>query len=160
MLDNVKVSQKNSQVTLSFRIPFDLIQKAEPAKSRSRNAGGVSPQRPSLPDGVFNPISSGVIPPVVLAQPLPYYTEEARQAKIEGVVILQLVVRKDGSTDRFVVKQGLGHGLDESAINTIKNRWRFEPGTFNGKPVDVQIMVEVSFRLYSRPQDKKQMPVR
>jgi len=89
-----------------------------------------------------------VRPPVAIVQPLPAYTEEARKARAEGVVLLQAVVRKDGSVDSFKVIRGLGFGLEESAIGTIASKWRFRPGTLNGAPVDVQCNIEVSFRLY------------
>ena len=93
-------------------------------------------------------VGNGVKPPVVLFQPLPAYTEEARKARAEGIVLIQAVIRKDGTVDSFKVLRGLGYGLDESAINTIATKWRFKPGTFNGAPVDVQANIEVSFRLY------------
>jgi TonB family protein len=86
--------------------------------------------------------------PVPISQPLPLYTEDARRAKVEGLVVIQAIVRKDGSVDSFRVLRGLGYGLDESAIHTIANKWRFQPGTINGVPVDVQANIEVSFRLY------------
>jgi protein TonB len=91
---------------------------------------------------------NGVKPPEVLYKPLPYYTEEARKARAEGIVLIQAVVRKDGTVDSFKVIRGLGFGLDESAINTIATKWRFKPGTLNGMPVDVQANIEVTFRLY------------
>ncbi|PYU89107.1 MAG: hypothetical protein DMG08_22905 [Acidobacteria bacterium] len=87
-------------------------------------------------------------PPIPVNQPLPLYTEEARKAKVEGLVLLQAIVRKDGTVDSFKVIRGLGYGLDESAINTIATKWRFKPGSLNGQPVDVQATIEVSFRLY------------
>jgi len=93
-------------------------------------------------------VGNGVKPPVPLLQPLPAYTEEARKARAEGIVLIQAIVRKDGTVDSFKVLRGLGYGLDESAINTIATKWRFRPGTFNGTPVDVQANIEVSFRLY------------
>jgi len=93
-------------------------------------------------------VGNGVKAPVVLFQPLPAYTEEARKARAEGIVLIQAVIRKDGTVDSFKVLRGLGYGLDESAINTIATKWRFKPGTFNGAPVDVQANIEVSFRLY------------
>jgi TonB family protein len=93
-------------------------------------------------------VGGGVRPPVPLAQPLPRYTEDARKARVEGLVLIQAVVRRDGSVDSFKVIRGLGYGLDESAISTIATRWRFKPGTLNGVPVDVQANIEVSFRLY------------
>jgi protein TonB len=91
---------------------------------------------------------TGVHPPVALKQPLPLYTEDARKARVEGILRIQAIVRQDGSVDSFRVLSGLGHGLDESAIHTIATEWRFRPGTSNGQPVDVQCEIEVSFRLY------------
>jgi periplasmic protein TonB len=93
-------------------------------------------------------VGNGVKPPVPVFQPLPAYTEEARKARAEGIVLIQAIVRKDGTVDSFKVLRGLGYGLDESAINTIATKWRFKPGTYNGAPVDVQANIEVSFRLY------------
>jgi protein TonB len=90
----------------------------------------------------------GIKPPEILMQPLPLYTEEARKARAEGIVVIQAIIRKDGTVDSFRVLRGLGYGLDESAINTIATKWRFKPGTYNGAPVDVQANIEVSFRLY------------
>jgi len=91
---------------------------------------------------------NGVKPPTAIYQPLPAYTEDARKARAEGIVLIQAVIRRDGSVDSFKVIRGLGYGLDESAINTIATKWRFKPGTLNGVPVDVQANIEVSFRLY------------
>lgn len=90
----------------------------------------------------------GVKAPEAISQPLPAYTEEARKARAEGIVLIQAVIHKDGSVDSFKVLRGLGYGLDESAINTIATKWRFRPGTYRGEPVDVQANIEVSFRLY------------
>jgi TonB family protein len=61
---------------------------------------------------------------------------------------MQVVIRKDGQVANVRVLQGLGYGLDESAIETISRDWRFAPGTLEGGPVDVQANIEVSFRLY------------
>ncbi len=83
-----------------------------------------------------------------LTQPLPTYTQEARKARAEGTVLLQGIIRKSGSVDSLKVIRGLGYGLDESALNTIQTKWRFQPGTHNGVPVDVQANIEVSFKLY------------
>ena len=91
---------------------------------------------------------NGVTPPVPIYEPLPAYTEDARKARTEGVVVLQAIIRANGSVDSFKVIKGLGYGLDESAINTIATKWKFKPGTFRGVPVDVQANIEVTFRLY------------
>jgi len=66
---------------------------------------------------------------------------------VQGVVVLLLVVGKDGRTYDIHVGQSLGMGLDEKAIEAV-GRWRFRPATLNGKPVATQIAVEVDFHLY------------
>ncbi len=105
-----------------------------------------SAQEPSS-SGVYESRAPGVKAPEVLFQPLPPYTDEARAARVEGIILIQAIVRKDGTVDSFKVLRGLGYGMDESAINTIAKEWRFRPGTFNGEPVDIQVNIAVSFRL-------------
>ena len=58
-----------------------------------------------------------------------------------------IVVGKDGKPYDIRVRQSLGMGLDEKAIEAVR-RWRFRPATLNGQPVATQIAVEVNFRLY------------
>jgi periplasmic protein TonB len=93
-------------------------------------------------------LGPGLSEPRALIQPLPPYTEEARKARIEGVVKLQAVILRDGTVTSFKILSGLGHGLDESAINTIASKWRFSPGTLKGNPVDVIANIEVRFRMF------------
>jgi TonB family protein len=107
---------------------------------------------PLSSEEIFNAIThdaktQGVQEPELLKSPLPPYTAEARAAKIEGIVVLQVVVRKDGSIADAKVIRGLGYGLDESALNTLKTQWRFKPGMLNGQPINVRCVVEISFRL-------------
>ena len=83
-------------------------------------------------------------PPTVLSRVEPVYSEKARKAKLQGVVVLSVIVRKDGSIEVLKVVQGLGLGLDENAITALK-RWRFRPGTKDGRPVDVPLNIEVKF---------------
>ena len=79
--------------------------------------------------------------------PDPEYSEEARKAKYQGTCVLWLVVGPDGRPRDIKVARTLGLGLDEKAIEAVK-QWKFEPAMKDGKPVAVQINVEVSFRLY------------
>jgi TonB family protein len=90
----------------------------------------------------------GIVAPKCVYRPFPPYTQQAKEAKIEGIVLLQGVIRKNGHIDSLKVLKPLGYGLDESAVNIVSKEWRFEPGTFNGQPVDVQANIEISFRLY------------
>jgi len=108
---------------------------------------GVGPGRGGgIGGGVFR-VGGGVSAPRVIYQPDPEYSEEARKAKYQGTCVLWLVVGPDGRPRDIKVARTLGLGLDEKAIEAVKT-WKFEPAMKDGKPVAVQINVEVSFRLY------------
>jgi TonB family protein len=92
-------------------------------------------------------VGGGVKAPTPLETPDPEYSEEARKAKYQGVVVLWLVVGPDGRPKNIKVERPLGMGLDQKAVEAVQ-RWKFEPATKDGKPVAVQINVEVNFRLY------------
>ena len=89
----------------------------------------------------------GMTPPKPLATPDPRYEEIARESKIQGTTVLNVVVNRQGTTEHIEVVRPLGIGLDDSAIRTVSN-WRFQPATMSGQPVAVLISVEVEFRLY------------
>ena len=116
--------------------------------------GGVGPGRGpgvgpgeggGIGGGVYR-VGGGVSAPVVIYRVEPLYSEEARRARYQGVVVLWAIVRKDGSLEILKLVRGLGLGLDESAITALK-LWRFRPGMKDGVPVDVALNVEVSFTL-------------
>lgn len=96
--------------------------------------------------GIFR-VGAGVSPPRVIYQPEPEFSEEARKAKYQGVCTLALVVGADGRPRNIRVQSSLGMGLDEKAIEAVKN-WKFEPAMKDGHPVAVAIAVEVDFHLY------------
>lgn len=113
--------------------------------------GGVGPSTgPGFgdgPSGIFPAGKAGVTVPQVIFNPEPSFSEEARKAKAQGIVMLLVVVGKDGRPYDIRVGQSLGMGLDEKAIEAV-TRWRFRPATLNGQPVATQIAVEVDFHLY------------
>lgn len=76
----------------------------------------------------------------------PRYTEKAKEAKLEGVVLLELEVWEDGKAHNIRVLRPLGLGLNERAIEAVE-KWKFAPGTKDGKPVRVLAQILVSFRL-------------
>ena len=83
--------------------------------------------------------------PFVVAKTKPAYTEEARLAKLEGGVLLSLVVGPDSQPRDIQVTRPLGLGLDESAVESAR-AWQFKPGVRSGVPVDVRVNEEVFFR--------------
>ena len=96
-------------------------------------------------DGVFQ-AGMGVSAPALLYKVEPEYSEEARKAKYQGVVVLMVTVDPAGRVTNPRVVRSLGLGLDEKAIEAVK-KWRFKPGYKDGRPVAVSATVEVSFRL-------------
>jgi protein TonB len=96
--------------------------------------------------GVFR-VGGGVSAPRAIFAPDPDYSEEARKAKYQGTCVLWLVVGPDGRPREIHVSRTLGLGLDEKAMEAVK-QWKFEPAMKDGKPVAVQISVEVTFHLY------------
>jgi ankyrin repeat protein/uncharacterized protein YdaT len=100
-----------------------------------------------MKNGVYS-AGRGVTNPVLLVESKPPYTEQARNARIKGIVVSQCFVRKDGTVSNCKIIRELGYGLDESTINTIETMWRFQPGTFQGKPVDVLVDIETAFSIY------------
>jgi TonB family protein len=96
--------------------------------------------------GLFVAGHGGVVNPVVLYKPDPDYSDDARKAKMQGTVVLEVVVDRDGRPQIRKILQSLGLGLDEQAIKAV-SLWRFKAGTKDGKPVPVLVQVLVSFRL-------------
>ncbi len=95
--------------------------------------------------GPYRP-GSGIEPPSLLREVKPDYTEEARRRRVEGDVVFEIVVRRDGSVGDIRLMKGLGHGLDERAAAALR-QWRFAPARRFGSPVDVLVEVAVEFKL-------------
>ena len=85
--------------------------------------------------------------PTILYREKAKYTEEARQNKIQGTVVLQVVFNVNGSITEVKVIRGLPDGLTEKAIEAAK-KIRFNPAVKNGTPVSVRGSLEFTFNLY------------
>jgi periplasmic protein TonB len=96
--------------------------------------------------GVYR-IGNGVTPPALLYQVKPAYTPFALRAKIQGSVLLEAVVQRDGTTRDIRITRSLDpYGLDVEAIHALE-QWLFRPGRFNGAPVDVRVLVQLDFNI-------------
>jgi TonB family protein len=91
-------------------------------------------------------IGAGVLPPRVIARIHPEYPPDARAARVEGPVVLEAVVGRDGAVDVRRVVRSLRPDMDDAAVEAIR-QWRFSPGTRDGEPVDVALNIEVHFSL-------------
>lgn len=96
--------------------------------------------------GTVYKIGNGVKSPVLVKEVKPNYTRAAMDRKAEGVVELKAVVLSDGTVGDTRVTQSLDEDLDQQAIIAVK-QWEFKPGTKDGKPVDVEVSIELTFTL-------------
>lgn len=90
------------------------------------------------------------LPPTIVESTPASYTESALAKRIEGTVVLMVLVRRDGSVGAASVSRGLEASLDESALRTVRE-WKFAPAMRRGKTVEVVLEVDVRFRLPGEP---------
>jgi protein TonB len=95
--------------------------------------------------GPYRP-GTGITAPSIVHEVKADYTEDARRRNLEGDVVLEIVVRSDGSVGSVKLLQGLGAGLDQRAADAVR-QWRFDPARRFGTPVDVIVEVAVEFKL-------------
>jgi TonB family protein len=91
-------------------------------------------------------IGNGVTPPTVLSRVEPKYTKEASIARLNGTVVLQAVVKNNGTVDVIRVVRGLPYGMTDSAVEALK-QWKFRPGKKDGQDVDAALNIEINFNL-------------
>ncbi|HEX5228489.1 MAG TPA: energy transducer TonB [Bryobacteraceae bacterium] len=150
-------------ITISFDIPLegtssnigDPLSKLAIGSLGKNGVNGIGDQggRSGIGDGPSGPQGiagihreRGVRPPELIYKVEPEYSEEARKAKYQGIVVLEIEVDSSGNVGAVRVQRGLGLGLDEKAIDAVSH-WRFHPGVLNGKPVATEARVQVHFQL-------------
>jgi periplasmic protein TonB len=148
--------------TIAFTRPAPTVDTAETGDPFSRYASGSLGRngRNSIGDGDCCGIGEGppgppgyssaqlkrMTPPRLLYRVEPEFSEEARKAKYQGVVVLRIDVDTNGRARNIRVDRQLGLGLDEKAVEAVI-QWRFEPAYLDGKPMVVTAVVEVNFHL-------------
>jgi TonB family protein len=90
--------------------------------------------------------TANTLPAEILSKPTPTYTEEARKLRLEGEVLLEVVLGASGQLRVVRVVRGLGHGLDENAIRAAE-QIRFRPALQNGQPTDSTALLRIIFQL-------------
>jgi protein TonB len=91
-------------------------------------------------------VGGNVLPPKIVSRVDPQYTEPARRAKIEGIVIIEAVIDQHGDVTEARILKPLPFGLDQQALNAIR-AWKFKPGTLNGQAVRVYYNLTVNFQI-------------
>jgi TonB family protein len=140
-LDQPLKSLHDAQAVLGrvFLLDGDQQQAAMPEFRRADDSTSGGP--------IYHLGEDGTKVPKATFTPEPDFSERARKAKFQGTVILTIVVDKVGHVSRVSLVRSLGMGLDQAAMERVK-QWRFEPATRNGQPVAVVMNIEVSFNLY------------
>lgn len=108
---------------------------------------GIGNNRGSGLEGIVaEPLRAGMKPPIPIYKLEPEYSEQGRKARIQGTVIVDGVIDENGGTRALKIREGLGFGLDEQAIDAVK-KWKFRPATKDGKPLPVYGTFYLTFRL-------------
>ncbi len=124
-----------------------LVSNSNSNSKESPQSGDTSDEEEKASNGPVNHMSKGVTAPKVVYAPNPDFSEQARQAKYQGTVMLSIVVDKTGQVRNIRVWQPLGLGLDRKAVEAV-SKWQFKPAIKDGEPVDMELAVEVDFHLY------------
>jgi periplasmic protein TonB len=113
----------------------------------SGSGSGLGPGSGGNYGGGLRHVGGGVSSPEVIFKVEPEFSEEARKAKFMGVVTVNLIVDTKGLPQNVHISRGVGMGLDEKALEAVR-QYRFKPAMENGKPVPVQVNVEVNFQIF------------
>ena len=100
-------------------------------------------------EGAYGLDTPGLIAPLLRTHVDPKYTSDAMRAKIQGDVIVEIVVNADGDVSKARVATSLDktYGLDEEALKAVR-QWHFDPAMVNGRPMPVVMKVYLEFRLH------------
>jgi TonB family protein len=133
----------SGQQTDQVRLWAPTEQKASPLQKMQTEADD------STDIGTIYNVGQRVSAPVLSYSVSPEYTDEARRAKVQGTVIVSIIVDTKGIPRNPQVVRPLGMGLDQKAIEAVM-RFRFKPAMKDGMPVPVNLNIEVNFKLYPR----------
>jgi TonB family protein len=97
-----------------------------------------------------------IVQPRVLERVAPEYTPEALESGLEGRVVLETIIRMDGTPEVTRPTRGMRMGLNEKAIEAVE-KWTFAPGTIGGVPAEMRLNIEVRFSL-SEEEEEEQAP--
>ena len=104
------------------------------------------PAPPSVRSHAADTSAANGVPAEIISKPVPAYTQEARHLRIEGEVLLEVVLQASGNLQVLRVVRGLGHGLDDNAVKAAE-QIRFKPATRNGQPADSTVVLHIIFQL-------------
>jgi len=104
-----------------------------------------APQNPA--EVVYTHTEKGMTVPKAVYQPAPEYADGPRRKKIQGAVLVSMIVNPDGRVRDPQVLSSLDKDLDKKAVECV-SKWKFNPATKDGQPVAMRLVVQVNFHLY------------
>jgi protein TonB len=113
----------------------------------SGNGAGIGPGSGGNTGGGVYHVGGSVRAPVPIVTVDPEFSDEARKAKFSGNVLVYLIVDEQGNPTHVRVERGVGMGLDEKAVEAVR-QYKFKPATQNGKPVKVEVDIDVNFQIF------------
>ncbi len=145
----VEMSPDDMDQTGEIDSPEQLVASAGPKSGNGMGEGvgsGIGEGEGGGFGGGAYRLGTGVVPPTLQRQVRPSYTDEALARKIQGSVELEVVILSNGTVGPIRIIRSLDRGLDLKAIEAVR-QWKFRPGLFQSKPVDVLAVITVDFTL-------------
>jgi TonB family protein len=140
-----------SFLSLGGKFRWDSLVQVVRARTAATENKGKSkdgaPDQTDVTGEIAHKQAGGVVHPEVIYAPDPQYSIAARDSKIEGVVMLWLIVDRKGRAQEVLVRKSLGAGLDEEAIKSVR-QWKFKPALENGQPIAYVMITEINFQLH------------
>jgi protein TonB len=129
-------------------LAFPFFVAAAPAVAQDSNSSTPPSQKSGDvgANGLYK-IGGDVSAPILIHSIAPKFPESARNAKVGGSVLVNLQVDTNGNPNHVRAIRGVGYNFDESAVDAVK-QYRFKPAMKAGKPVPVQLNVEVNFKIF------------
>lgn len=139
-------SSANARQSALAKLPLQAVGPASNLEPETMSFVAISSQSAQPGDRTSAKPASAITSPIPTSTPEAKYSLEARKKKIEGVVLVSIIVDASGSPQNPRILKPLGYGLDEAAIDAVKS-YRFKPAMKDGHPVPVMMTIQVNFRL-------------
>ena len=139
------------------QISLALLKKQISVSLAPTSKSGPEPTPSLAKTNPVRPCDGGLVAPVLLSRVEAEYSEEAWKAKYQGTVVLAFKINPNGHTEGFSVERSLGLGLDEKAIEAVR-QWKFKPAIGSCGPTSFPSRAEVNFRLFRDPVSTKEKP--
>jgi TonB family protein len=135
---------KRNAAVLVLLLVLGVVLAQNPTPAPPSPTGAADTSTKTATEGAYR-VGGVVKPPRVTYAPDPTYPKKARKPRHQDIVVLWLVVGRDGLPRDVRVARSLSPEFDEAAMDAVK-KWKFDPATKDGKPVPVMINVEITFR--------------